>query len=152
MKERYTILIRSAEKSDAKFFAESLYAQFAFHKKFNSDYAVHKQAFYVKFFNLNDIIFIAEVHGIPIGLIHGKIISKQIENVSKYALLKDIFIIENERGSGVGDLLFKKFINFVRKADVHSIELTVDCKNIQAQEFWLKHKFIEKSKRMSKKI
>ena len=59
----------------------------------------------------------------------------------RVALLEDMVVSPNVRGSGVGSLLLKQAIQFARLDDCKRITLLTDRANESAQRFYQRHGF-----------
>jgi GNAT superfamily N-acetyltransferase len=59
----------------------------------------------------------------------------------RVALLEDLIVLPNQRGSGIGSRLLKQAIETARLHDCHRITLLTDAVNESAQQFYQKHGF-----------
>jgi ribosomal protein S18 acetylase RimI-like enzyme len=101
----------------------------------------------------SDLILIAEEDNVILGyLLASKIDRLEMFNIKNIGLIIDIFIKENNRKKGIGELLVKESFNWFKKENIKIIEISITPENKSALKFWDNLNFKDFSINKYKKI
>ena len=97
---------------------------------------------------------IAENDGEPVGYLIGKIFSTPADSarVIKQAMLENIFVNAELRGSGIGQKLIQKFLDYCRSEGVDRVNVSVLAKNENTIKFYEKTGFLPRSLNLSMEL
>lgn len=102
----------------------------------------------LKYFILEQIIFIAEVDDIPVGYICGEIDVKKPWYKENVAILTNLFVKEKYRRKNIGKYLLNYFIESVKEHKLDKIEVSTRYNNDIAFNFYEKNGFKNLSKQL----
>ena len=101
----------------------------------------------------DDLILIAEEDNEVLGyLLASKIDRPEMFDIKNVGLIIDVFIKENNRKKGIGELLVKESFNWFKKENIKIIEISITPENKSALKFWDNLNFKDFSINKYKKI
>lgn len=81
-------------------------------------------------------MLIARTAGVPVGLANGTIQRNPAIFVEVFAQIDNVFVVERERGAGVGRALLAAFEAWATERRVDEMRLSVVASNVGARRFW----------------
>ena len=100
----------------------------------------------LKYFILEEVIFIAEVDNIPVGYICGEKNIKRAWYKENIAILTNLFVKKEYRRKNIGKYLVDTFKEELKKYKISKIEVSTAVDNIGAIDFYKYYGFVDMSK------
>ncbi|MFA5369090.1 MAG: GNAT family N-acetyltransferase [Candidatus Paceibacterota bacterium] len=120
--------------SASAMFHEKLTPYYILNKDFKT---ILKKSLKKNIYSSNSLILVAEENNEIVGyLLAFKINRPEMFSIKKTGLISDIFIKENYRKRGIGELLAKESFNWFKKSKIKTIEINIESKNKPALNFW----------------
>jgi len=138
------IIIRKARENELETIQDLNYQLFQHDEEFDSSLNMNwpfekigHNYFRIRITGKEGICLVAEVDGQIVGYLAGAMIKPySYRKIKKQAELENTLVKEDFRGQGIGEDLFREFINWSKKQGAERIKVTASAENQKAIKFY----------------
>ncbi len=131
------MVIREAEKGDRAYITAAVQKIFAYHREIDPFYSDLSTTDLGDFLDRQDITFVVfSDTNEPLGVVLGQYHAAPVDRSVPYASLRNIWVEETARGSGLAHLLVTAFEAAARIRGAQFVDLHFDIRNKLARALW----------------